>query len=109
MINEQGRIHPDDEGRLLCGDETAGGQSPRSKASTIPVLLVADPRRPTPATGIGGVFSSACYKPSTSDTVKYELDSKGGQNNAGKPRQHIGSGSLQHPVQDVGEDHPEVR
>ncbi len=51
MINEEGRIHPDDEGRLLCGDETAGGQSPRSKASTIPVLLVADPRRPTPATG----------------------------------------------------------
>jgi hypothetical protein len=38
MINEQSRINPDDEGRPLCGDETAGGQSPRSKVSTTPVL-----------------------------------------------------------------------
>jgi|EndMetStandDraft_4_1072995.scaffolds.fasta_scaffold1385830_1 hypothetical protein len=49
------------------------------------------------------------YKQSASDTIKYELDGKGSQNDAGKSRQNIGAGSLQHPVQDVREDHPEVR
>jgi hypothetical protein len=54
------------------------------------------------------VFSSARYKPSASDTVKFELDSKVDKNNTGRPWQHIGAGSLQHLVQDVGEGHPEV-
>ena len=52
--------------------KTAGGQSPRPKVSTIPVLswslILGASRR----SGICVAFSSACYKPSASENVRYE-------------------------------------